>query len=109
MREWPKYPRRKEFKRGMRGDTTQSVFPQFIKKKKQINPLAGGRQSGLARAWQYTVLLDTWERNIRGRKEQKDCRPVLLKSSFTRRVLQLATPLKQVKTFFRLEAFYRQG
>ncbi|WP_428078676.1 hypothetical protein, partial [Candidatus Avelusimicrobium alvi] len=24
--------------------------------------------SGLARAWQYTVLLDTWERNIRGRK-----------------------------------------
>ncbi|WP_428081548.1 hypothetical protein, partial [Candidatus Avelusimicrobium alvi] len=49
----------------MRGDTTQWVFPQFIKKKKQINPLAGGRQSGLTRAWQYTALLDIWERNIR--------------------------------------------
>ncbi|WP_428078390.1 hypothetical protein, partial [Candidatus Avelusimicrobium alvi] len=42
-------------------------------------------------------------------KRRKNCRPMLLKSSFTRRVLQLATPLKQVKTFFRLEAFYKQG
>ncbi|WP_428081631.1 hypothetical protein, partial [Candidatus Avelusimicrobium alvi] len=43
------------------------IFPIY-QKKKQINPLAGGRKSGLARVQQNTVLLDTWERNIRERK-----------------------------------------
>ncbi|WP_428081530.1 hypothetical protein, partial [Candidatus Avelusimicrobium alvi] len=43
-------------------------LPPIYQKKKQINPLAGGRQSGLARAWQYTALLDIWERNIWGCK-----------------------------------------